>query len=352
MAKHKENKKGEKDSSFFATALSEIIADTPNRSQLIIKARYGVTGKAKTLETIGKENQITRERVRQIIKESIKKAKDKQGGNIFDKVQKKIIFTIKKNSGIIKKDDLLSRLSSDSREQGAIKFFLECIDAAVSEGNKEELEKSVVLSEFRLSSWRKIKNASKGVLADGKEALSENEFFKKILDADIEIDKNQFINYLSVSKEIKKNNFGKWGLAHWSEINPKGTRQKAFLVMKETGQPLHFREIASLIDEYNLSNRKAHPQTVHNELIKDKRFVLVGRGVYALAEWGYKRGTVKDVLGEILKEGGKPMEREEILDKALSMRKVKKSTVMINLNSFFERVGKDKYTFKKEKIKN
>jgi DNA-directed RNA polymerase delta subunit len=103
-----------------------------------------------------------------------------------------------------------------------------------------------------------------------------------------------------------------------------------------------------LIDRHGLQKgkKKTHPQTVHNELIKDKRFVLVGRGTYALSEWGYKRGTVKEVLEEILRKHSRPMKRGDIIKKVLEVRQVKKSTIVINLNTFFAKIDKDTYALK------
>ena len=111
-------------------------------------------------------------------------------------------------------------------------------------------------------------------------------------------------------------------------------------------KPLHFREIARLIDEHGLYKlgKKTHPQTVHNELIKDGRFVLVGRGTYALSDWGYRPGTVREVLSSILKDNIEPMSREELLKAVMKVRQVKRSTVIINLNSFFTKVGKNIYS--------
>ena len=128
-------------------------------------------------------------------------------------------------------------------------------------------------------------------------------------------------------------------MTNWAEISPKGTREKVYVILKETKKPLHFTEIAELIDTYKLGARKAHPQTVHNELIKDDRFVLIGRGIYALAEWGYCEGTIKEVLKDILAKSKTPLKREDILSEVLKLRKVKKSTVLINLNNeeIFER---------------
>jgi hypothetical protein len=100
------------------------------------------------------------------------------------------------------------------------------------------------------------------------------------------IKKEILVSYLEISKRIQKNEKGLYGLREWPEINPRGVRDKAYLVFKELQKPLHFTEVAKLIEGSNLA-------TVHNELIRDERFVLIGRGIYALREWGYEPGEVK-----------------------------------------------------------
>lgn len=333
---------------FFSNALEEVICRFPKRSQEIIKMRFGITAKTpQTLESVGGQYQITRERVRQIISEIIKKIKNRLESDPLRRVFQKIEFTIGQNNGIMGKRELLDRLSEDLGEQGVVEFFLECADGFEAKKEKGKLENSIVLADFDLDHWKEIMRKIKLMLEEEKKTFKSKDFFKKVSDKEIGIDKKKLFHYLSVSEEIKRNNFGRWGVARWSEINPKGTREKTFLVMKEKKMSLHYREVANLIDEYKLSKKKTHPQTVHNELIKDSRFVLVGRGKYALAEWGYKKGTVKDVLGEILNRDSGPVKCSDILDEVLSLRQVKKSTVMINLNNFFIKVGKDEYTVKK-----
>ena len=105
---------------------------------------------------------------------------------------------------------------------------------------------------------------------------------------------------------------------------------------------MHFKEVADAIQ--NLFSRKAHVATTHNELIKDKRFVLVGRGLYALSEWGYSAGVVKDVLREILSTHG-PLTREEIIDKVRKERYVKDNTIIVNLqdSSLFKKLPDGNY---------
>jgi hypothetical protein len=332
----------------FFLALEKLFSELLERPAGIIKKRYGIENKEpKTLEEIGKEYKITRERVRQIIKETLKKLKKKKNESL-DEALEEIRFTIKEKSGIIKEDKLLSS-SFDSKEKGSLKFFLNLFDSIIFKEIAGELNASWSLEDFNVSEWRKVKNGVKEILEKNQNSLSDSELLKKIKDSGIaEISQKKIFDYLEVSSEIRKGSFEKWGLEDWDEINPKGTREKIYLVLKETGKPLHFKEIAGLVDKYKLNKKKkTHPQTVHNELIRDKRFILVGRGIYALAEWGFKQGTVKEVIEDILKRNERPMEREEIVGKILDARKVKKSTIMINLNNFFERVGKNQYSIKK-----
>ena len=148
--------------------------------------------------------------------------------------------------------------------------------------------------------------------------------------------------WLSLSKSVGKNPLGEWGKMSSSNIKAKGMRDYAFLVIRRHGSPIHFREVAKLISE--LFNKKAHVATTHNELIKDPRFVLVGRGLYALSEWGYAAGVVKDVIKAILVKNG-PLTKEKIIEKVLKERYVKENTIMVNLQNpkFFKKMKDGKY---------
>jgi len=329
-------------------ALEKLFSEIQERPRGIIKERYGIKNeKTKTLEEIGKEHRITRERVRQIIRETLKKLKNKKSESLGE-VLSQLSFTIKEKNGIIKEEKLLSQ-SLEMKERGSLNFFLDLFDEIKYREIPKELEPSWTNSDFSLAEWRKVKSEIKEILEKNQKPLTESEILNEIRKSEkIDISEKNLLDYLDVSSEIKKGNFEKWGLKAWDEITPKGTREKIYLILKETGKPLHFKEIASLIDKYKLNKKKkTHPQTVHNELIRDKRFILVGRGTYALSEWGYKKGTVKEVIEDILKKRNEPMEREKIMDEILNLRKVKKSTILINLNNFFQKVGKNSYSIRK-----
>lgn len=337
---------------FFAPVLEQFLMRLPARSWDIVAARFGLLDeRPKTLEEIGKAHKVTRERVRQIIISALGFLSQEREDPAFVKISTYILSTLEKNDNIIRTDMLLSTLASSSeRERGALLAFIECLSSIKEEKSTKEYERVYVLKGFSFADWKKIKDTIKIILEEAGQALDAPDLFARFEKRNNTISKGKLFNFLSVAKDVRQNVFGKWGLVEWSDIKPRGTREKAYLVLKTTGKSLHFREIASLIDSYGLKSSKknhSHPQTVHNELIKDSRFVLIGRGTYALAEWGYKKGTVKEVLEEILQKSDKPLSREEILTQILKIRQVKKSTVIINLNTFFNRVGKDTYSLKK-----
>jgi hypothetical protein len=155
------------------------------------------------------------------------------------------------------------------------------------------------------------------------------------------------LSYIEISKNILRGPEGFYGLRNWPEINPRGVKDRAYLVFKKEQKPLHFSQVATLINHSQFSSpaKPAVVQTVHNELIKDQRFVLVGRGLYALKEWGYQPGMVKDVISQVLKQSKKPLEKSQIMEKVLEQRQVKPTTILLNLQNkkYFKNI-EGKYT--------
>lgn len=156
-----------------------------------------------------------------------------------------------------------------------------------------------------------------------------------------------FQNYVSISKKFDKNVFGDFGLKEWPEIEPKVIRDKSYLVLKKKQQPLHFSKIANEIGEMGIDENPAHVQTVHNELIKDNRFVLVGRGIYGLKEHGYEGGTVKEVIEKILDNQG-PLHSEEVVKLVNQKKILKENTILLNLQNKdnFKRLDDGRYHIK------
>jgi hypothetical protein len=182
---------------------------------------------------------------------------------------------------------------------------------------------------------------------EDSDVLPEGELLDRFLDELKDVNdayKNEEImkRWLSLSKTISSNPLSEWGRASSPTIRTKGIRDYAYLVIKQHGKPMHFSDVAKTIS--TLFAKKAHVATTHNELIKDPRFVLVGRGLYALAEWGYSPGVVRDVIRDIIKKQG-PLTRERVMEEVKKVRYVKDNTILVNLNDtrYFKRTKDGKY---------
>lgn len=318
------------------------------RGQDVIINRYGlgVAGTKMTLDAIGKKYGITRERVRQIENHSlalIRKSKEYRDTQpVFDEL-KAIVLEL---GGIVAEKDLLHHLSKDQSTQNHINFLL-----VVGEHFTREKEDD----EFR-HRWhvdpelsKKIQTALKRLysrLSDDELVLESDlidNFLEEVKDLNDKYKNEEVIKrWLSISHKIGKNPLGEWGKSGSANVNAKGMRDYAFLVIRKHGSPIHFKEVAKAISQY--FDKKAHVATTHNELIKDPRFVLVGRGLYALAEWGYMSGVVKDVIRKIIEKEG-PLTKEEIVKKVLKERYVKENTILVNLqnNKFFKKDREGRY---------
>lgn len=336
--------------------LAGLLKRFPERSQAIFGLRFGLDGnEEKTLEEIGQTYGITRERVRQVVDVLLKKMRAELADKETHPAVTRITTLLREHHGIMTLLAMKDKLAGkDAREGQALLALLTMLPGIMSHKEAKDEKPFVAMTDFDMVRWNKVIDAAVVVLKNESDVVDFKQLFVLVaaaLQGQLTLEETELKNYLAPSKKIEENVFGRYGLSIWESIRPRGTRERAHLILKVFAKPLHFREIARLIDEHGLykPGKKTHPQTVHNELIKDKRFVLVGRGTYALSDWGYTRGTVRQVLANILKEHEEPMSREELLKAVLKVRQVKKSTVIINLNTFFTKVGKNIYTLRDSK---
>lgn len=323
----------------------KILSPLHDRAYDVIINRFGLNDEIqrKTLEAIGKTYGITRERVRQIENaalNTIRKSDEyKSEMGSFDEL-KSIMESL---GAIVPEDEFLGLLSKDPKIQNHIHLYLVLHDDFKKEKEDDDFKARWYTDEALAG---KIHTSLKNLyesLSD-EDLVPEGEivakFFEHLKDVSEKYKNDEIAKrYLSLSKNISKNPLGDWGRADSSNIKTRGIKDYAFLMMRKHGSPMHFREVAKAISD--TFGKKTHFATCHNELIKDKRFVLVGRGIYALAEWGYKSGVVKDVIKDILKKEG-PMTKEEVVDRVLKERYLKKNTILVNLqNAKYFKKNKD-----------
>lgn len=312
---------------------SHLISDLNKRQKEIICRRFGLgQEKRETLEAIGKDFGICRERIRQIQQASLDKIgpKTNQYKNVF------ALFAryFKKHGNLRREDILLKELGTKTENE--VYFLLSLKDSFQRFNENDDFYSLWTINNNSFVSAKKAVNSLCGQLKKEGQPTS-----LKNLNSPFSLKGRVLASYLDISKKIQQNPEGLYGLSDWPEINPRGIKDRAYLVFKKAGQPLHFRQIANLIED-------SHLQTVHNELIKDSRFVLVGRGIYALSEWGYYPGQVKDVILKILQEAQGPLSKQEILEGVKKQRIVKKNTILLNLSNkeHFFRDSKGRYSIR------
>jgi hypothetical protein len=323
------------------------------REKEIISRRFGLFDRKETLEQIGELLGITRERVRQLEKSIITKLRSKANrGELpnLEKFQTIILETLNNAGQLSRVTKLANELSKDATkiDQSRIAFLAELSPELTVVDENDFLYLAIGNSKVFTSA--SIKEGVSKVI-DSITKIGEPKSIKKIaVEANID-DYSQAEALASISKQLASLN-DKWGLVKWPMVNPKNIRDKIYVILKENNKHMHFNEIADAIQKSDFKRKNVTTQAIHNELIKDKRFVLIGRGIYALREWGYKKGTVSDIISEVLRKEGKALHRDDIVKKVLESRYVKETTILLNLQgkNQFKRVAKATYELDESKL--
>lgn len=326
-----------------------MLKDLKERSRYVVTRRYGLDEPEKeTLESIGRKYGITRERVRQIENFAIQAIRKSESYQELEHIFEELRDIMHDLGGIVHEDEFLDYLADDDVTRNHLHLYLVL-------GEHFDAHKENSHFEKRWVSDRHIAQVVHEILedlhmsVDKHDLLTEAEVLQRVLShTRIEDVRDEYQDddiakrWLRLSKALAQNPLGEWGHAQSPNVRTRGIRDLAYLVMRRNGGPMHFREVADAISE--TFGRSAHIATTHNELIKDSRFVLVGRGMYALKEWGYKPGVVRDVIREIL-EKESPLTKEEIIERVLRERYLKRNTILVNLQNqkYFTKDSKGRY---------
>ena len=334
------------------TMVREILATIDReREQEIIGRRFGLFDRKETLEQIGEMLGITRERVRQLEKSVlIKLRQSAEKGNLphINDFQSLIISKLEGSGDASRIKVIANEItgSTDREEQSRIAFLCQLCSKLSFIAEDDNYYSGIAIAKvYSESSIKKEINNLIEVIKGLKEPLPIEEIAKSAnIDQPVKA-----AALASFSKKLATLN-GRWGLTKWPLVNPKNIRDKIYVILKENGKQMHFNEIAEAIKDSDFKRKDVTTQAIHNELIKDSRFVLIGRGIYALKEWGYKKGTVADMITEVLKEASEPLHRDEIVKRVLKSRFVKETTILLNLQGKdqFKRVAKATYTLEEQ----
>ena len=319
-----------------------------DREKEIISRRFGLTGNKETLEQIGEMLSITRERVRQLEKAILIRLQiSAEEGRIPELAgaEKLLIRNLTEMGRVARISDLADKVygrATDNSERTGI-YFIATFSKSLSVVEENDKYSSAVgISEYGDNKViRERVDEIVKIIKENKSPMTLDE-----LDSKLNYEHPDHIKAVaSISKLLATLN-GVWGLSRWPSVNPKNIRDKIFVILEAKKEPMHFSDIAKEIKESNFKRKNVTIQAIHNELIKDPRFVLIGRGIYALSSWGYKKGTISDIIKSILEKSKEPLSREEIVKQVLRVRKVKETTILLNLQNkkLFKKIDKNSYT--------
>ena len=319
-----------------------------DREKEIISRRFGLNGAKETLEQIGEMLSITRERVRQLEKAILIRLQISAEENQIPELaaaEKILIRNLTEMGRVAKISDLANKIydkNATPTEKTGIYFIATFSQNLTVIEENDRYHAAIGIADYGDNKAIRAKvDEIVSIIKDSKKPISLDE-----LDNQLNYEHPDHIKAVaSISKLLASLN-GLWGLAKWPSVNPKNIRDKIFVILENKKEPMHFSDIAKEIADSNFKRKNVTTQAIHNELIKDSRFVLIGRGIYALSSWGYKKGTVSEIIRAILEKADGPLTREEIVKQVLKNRKVKETTILLNLQNknLFKKVDKNSYT--------
>ena len=318
------------------------------REREIITRRFGLNGQRETLEQIGEMLSITRERVRQLEKAILIRLQISAEENQIPELaaaEKLLVRNLTEMGRVAKLSDIADKVygrKTTSSERMGIYFIATFAKNLTIVEENDKYHAAIGIAEYGNSRViRERIDAIVSIIKTNKQPMTIDE-----LDEKLDYEHPDHIKAVaSISKLLATLN-GVWGLVKWPAVNPKNIRDKIYVILESKKEPMHFSDIAKAIKESNFKRRNVTVQAIHNELIKDPRFVLIGRGIYALSSWGYKKGTISDIIKSIMIKAGEPLTREEIVKQVLKVRKVNETTILLNLQNkkLFKKTGKNSYT--------
>jgi len=318
------------------------------REKEIITRRFGLYDRRETLEQIGELLGITRERVRQLEKAilvRLKIAAEEGKTEVVTNLEKVFIRTLSEMGRVARTQDLADTIygrATNAQERAHVAFIATLAPGLTVVDENDNYFAAVAIADY--GDEKKIRSHIDAIVKTIKEH-GEPMSLDQLHDS-LSYEHPDHVRALaSISKQLAHLK-DSWGLTKWPTVNPKNIRDKIYVILAENKQPLHFSDIAKAIKGSSFKRKDVTTQAIHNELIKDKRFVLIGRGIYALDNWGYSRGTVSDIIAQVLKDANEPLHRDEIVKRVLKSRQVKETTILLNLQSKpqFKRVAKATYT--------
>jgi DNA-directed RNA polymerase delta subunit len=348
-----------------STKLQSVLEYCKPAEQYVLVEKYGlVSWKAKPMQQIGKEFDMSRERIRQILNKSLTKVRRLLSQHSeLESIIEQARELVKENNFMMKEEDLINKLLDNKvwLDYNELLLILSSdYDLYYIHRNKRFIKFFYIEPVFE-ELLNDIHDTIYSLIKENKAPISEDKIFYKMKNLfSSKFQRNQSIKDVLDNEDFYKNIIllsrylytldGLVWFATHAEVNPKTMKLKIEYVLSQAGSPLHYEEIAKRVkDTFNLESIKV--PTIHNELVKNKEFINVGMWTYGLASWGYNGENTLEAIKAILAKAWRPMKTSEIAKEVLKERLVKEVTILLVLQKhqdIFERVWKWLYQLKKQ----
>ncbi len=335
----------------FSELMKRLLSLLTPKEKDIVERRFSLGGQSReTLDKIGKSYSITRERVRQIESVAIKKlariSMDPSMRMIHDLAHSILV----EHGKIMSEDLLVSAMLKELKnpqeiDVNAVKLAMCVSDKLVKQDKNQFFRPFWRTEDVSLPEVKDLIKKIKSTLEKKQDVLDLSDLSAALSP----LPAARVASALEIDWGFMVTENG-WGLKAWRFINPRSIKDKIMVTLRDLEKPLHFKDIIHNVLNDFQAKKTVTPQAIHNELIRHDDFVLVGRGLYGLKEWGMTAGTVCDVIKTVLKEHGEPMKRQDIISEVLKKREIRLGTISLNLQKypFFRRVGRAVYTYDSE----
>lgn len=298
----------------------------------VVVLRFGLDDEKKwVLQEIADKYSLTRERIRQIQNTALKQLGKDPCVKALSEAVDHVEDALRSCGGVLSEERLcMTCEASTKKEKNYINLLLTIADRFYLSPENDEADRYWYLDDESKKKADVILQHLHGELAKEKDRVFKKEEIQGLLEHaphDVEAEYDVFAD---LSKKIGTNYLGEWGLKNHPEIKLNTLAGYITVILRIAQKPLHFTEISEKISE--VRGAPCHQESCHNELVRREDFVLVGRGMYALRDLGYRSGTVADIVAEILKENG-PMTRPLIIASLKKERIVKDQSIISALNN-------------------
>ncbi|MFO7817168.1 MAG: DNA-directed RNA polymerase subunit alpha C-terminal domain-containing protein [Desulfovibrionales bacterium] len=327
------------------------------RNQNLFKQRFCFTeGKAPTLEDLGQQFDITRERTRQILKKGLNKLRKKQNMDRLRSFWQQLDELVMKGGGLVKLGTLSTVLQAHyewptppfspalgqflllkepdailKQDDDLLTIPCPCEGCSLPRKRLQRFDFETTESFHIQVVAARLSDHCKAQCPEGKPVST---FYPAFIERLVENSDGLFMLYDDVVLPSKR----------WREKYCDKLEDVAGQVLENRGEPMHFREIAKSIRQANENFKDLSDRNTHASISRYDSIELINRGTYGLKSWGlggYR--SVSTAVEQFIDEKGLPQKRQDIITALQGEFSEQNITAALTVETRFTSIGEGFY---------